>query len=197
MMMGEIQQWDQLNPGEEKGHILEGSETCPTPNCLPEKAKLFQTSNLAPFVLYLLVCLLGPLSNVYVFIFCFVFVSLFVPRSKQNPSSLTSDRTSAPCSGRHGVPTIGPSRKFHMCVQVKVWVTQSHPILCHPWTVAHQAPLSMEFSRQDYWSGLPFLSPGNLPNQVIEPALQADYLMSESCIFKQTHQRWKIHISRQ
>ena len=32
------------------------------------------------------------------------------------------------------------------------------------WTIAHQAPLSMEFSRQEYWSGLPFPSPGNLPN---------------------------------
>ena len=33
-----------------------------------------------------------------------------------------------------------------------------------PWTIAHQAPLSMEFSRQEYWSGLPFPSPGDLPN---------------------------------
>ena len=38
------------------------------------------------------------------------------------------------------------------------------------WTVAHQAPLSMEFSRQEYWSGLPFPSPGDLPNSGIEPA---------------------------
>ena len=46
-----------------------------------------------------------------------------------------------------------------------------------PWTVAHQAPLSMEFSRQEYWSGLPFPSPGDLPNPGIEPsspALRAD-----------------------
>ena len=46
-----------------------------------------------------------------------------------------------------------------------------------PWTVAHQAPLSMGFSRQGYWSGLPFPSPGDLPNPGIEPgspALQAD-----------------------
>ena len=45
------------------------------------------------------------------------------------------------------------------------------------WTVAHQAPLSMGFSRQEYWSGLPFPSPGDLPNPGIEPrspALQAD-----------------------
>ena len=48
-----------------------------------------------------------------------------------------------------------------------------------PWTVAHQAPPSMEFSRQEYWSGLPFPSPGDLPNSGIEPgspALQADTL---------------------
>ena len=51
-----------------------------------------------------------------------------------------------------------------------------------PWTVAHQAPPSMGFSRQEYWSGLPFPSPGDLPNPGIEPrspALQADYLTSE------------------
>ena len=46
-----------------------------------------------------------------------------------------------------------------------------------------QAPLSMEFSRQEYWSGLPFPSPGYLPNPQIEPkspTLQADSLPSES-----------------
>ena len=37
------------------------------------------------------------------------------------------------------------------------------------WTVARQAPLSIEFSRQEYWSGLPFPSPGDLPNPGIEP----------------------------
>ena len=38
-----------------------------------------------------------------------------------------------------------------------------------PWTVTHQAPLSKEFSRQEYWSGLLFPTPGNLPNPGIEP----------------------------
>ena len=38
-----------------------------------------------------------------------------------------------------------------------------------PWTVAHQAPLSMGFSRQDYWSGLPFPSPGDLPSPGVKP----------------------------
>ena len=51
-----------------------------------------------------------------------------------------------------------------------------------PWTVAHQAPPSLEFSRQEYWSGLPLPSPGDLPDPGIElgsPALQADTLPSE------------------
>ena len=51
-----------------------------------------------------------------------------------------------------------------------------------PWTVAHQAPPPMGFSRQEYWSGLPFPSPGDLPNPGTEPrspALQADALTSE------------------
>ena len=50
------------------------------------------------------------------------------------------------------------------------------------WTIAHQAPLSTGFSRQEYWSGLPFPSPGDLPNPGIEPrspSLQADALTSE------------------
>ena len=51
-----------------------------------------------------------------------------------------------------------------------------------PWTVAHQAPLSMEFSRQEYWSGQSFPFPGDLPDPGFEPrspALQADSLPSE------------------
>ena len=51
-----------------------------------------------------------------------------------------------------------------------------------PWTVAYQAPPSMGFSRQECWSGLPFPSPGHLPDPGIEPGsptLQADTLLSE------------------
>ena len=51
-----------------------------------------------------------------------------------------------------------------------------------PLTVAHQAPLSMGFSRQEYWNGLPFPSPGDLPDMGIKPvssALQVDSLPSE------------------
>ena len=59
---------------------------------------------------------------------------------------------------------------------------QSCPTFATPWTVAHQAPLSMEFSRQEYWNGLLFPTPGDLPDPGIEPAspaLQADSLPSE------------------
>ena len=55
-------------------------------------------------------------------------------------------------------------------------------IIATSWTVAQQAPPFMGFSRQEYWSGLPFSSPGDLPNPGIEPtspALQADALTSE------------------
>ena len=65
---------------------------------------------------------------------------------------------------------------------------QEHVLSCGrlfgtPWTAAHQAPLSMGFSRQEYWSGLPFPSPGDLPDSGIEPmspVLQADSLPVES-----------------
>ena len=90
---------------------------------------------------------------------------------------------------------------WHMQLQEKaffhlfLWLTYSPPYLCAcsvvlvvsdsatPWTVVCQAPLSMEFSRREYWSGLPCLSPGDLPNPGIEPvspvspALQADSLL--------------------
>jgi len=69
-----------------------------------------------------------------------------------------------------------------VCVYVCVLVAQSCRLFATSWTVAHQIPLSLEFSRQEYWSGLLFLSPGDLPDPGIEhgsPALQADSLLSE------------------
>ena len=62
------------------------------------------------------------------------------------------------------------------------FVAKLCPTLATPWTVACQAPLSMGFSRQQYWSGSPFPSPGDLPDPGIEPrapALQADSLLTE------------------
>ena len=62
------------------------------------------------------------------------------------------------------------------------FVAKLCPTLASPWTVACQAPLSMGFSRQDYSSGLPFPSPGHLPDPGIKPrspALQTDSLPTE------------------
>ena len=67
-------------------------------------------------------------------------------------------------------------------VKVKVKLLSRVWLFVTPWTVAHQAPPSMGFSRQEYWTGLPFPSPGDLPDPGIKPrspALQADALTSE------------------
>ena len=69
-----------------------------------------------------------------------------------------------------------------MCVCVCLLGTRHVRLFASPWNVALQAPLSMEFSRQEYWSGVSFPSSGDLPNPAIEPgspALQADSLPSE------------------
>ena len=61
-------------------------------------------------------------------------------------------------------------------------VAKLRPTLATPWTIACQDPLTMGLSRQEYCSGLPFPSPGNLPYQGIKPrspALQADSLLTE------------------
>ena len=61
----------------------------------------------------------------------------------------------------------------YVCMLSHVW------LLLTSWTIAHQAPLSMEFSRQEYWSRLPFPSPGHLPNPEIKPtspALAGEFL---------------------
>ena len=67
-------------------------------------------------------------------------------------------------------------------VKVKVKSLSRVQLFATLWTVGHQAPLSMGFSRQEYWSALPFPSPEDLPDPGIEPrspALQADALPSE------------------
>ena len=77
-------------------------------------------------------------------------------------------------------------------VKVKVKLLSPVRLFATPWPADFQAPLSMGFSRQDYWSGLPFPSPGDLPDSGIEPgspALQVDALPSKpqgkpKCYFK-------------
>ena len=56
---------------------------------------------------------------------------------------------------------------MRVCMLSCIW------LFVTPWTVASQTPLSMEVSRQEYWSGLPFPSPGNLPDPGIKPASPA------------------------
>ena len=51
-----------------------------------------------------------------------------------------------------------------VCACVRAQLLSCIQLSATPWTVAHQAPLSMEFSRQEYWSGLPFPTPGDLPD---------------------------------
>ena len=75
---------------------------------------------------------------------------------------------------QHSLPLAWKWKLVLSCVSV---------LFANSWTAAHQAPLSMGFSRQEYWSGLPFPSPGDLPYPGIEPgspALQADSLLPES-----------------
>ena len=85
-----------------------------------------------------------------------------------------------PASQVNSLPSEPPRKPYFwhgVALVSKSWLT-----LLTPWTVACQAPLSMGFFRQEYWSGLPFPSPGDLPNPGIEPrspALQADSLPTE------------------
>ena len=77
-----------------------------------------------------------------------------------------------------GFFTTGPPGKSSQSVTSLTHVQ----LFAIPWTEAHKASLSMEFSRQEYWSGYSFPSPGDLPDPGIEPeslALQADSLPSE------------------
>ena len=82
-----------------------------------------------------------------------------------------------------------PDLTFNNLTGIKDWYNVKVKLLSHvqlfatTWTnVAHKAPLSMGFSRQEYWNGLPFPSPGDLPDPGIKPgspALQPDALTSE------------------
>ena len=70
-------------------------------------------------------------------------------------------------------------------LKVKMLVAQKCSLFAMPWTIAHLASLSMELSRQERWSGLPFPSPGDLPKPGIEPrppTLQADSLLLKLCL---------------
>ena len=75
-----------------------------------------------------------------------------------------------------------------MCVQLLSLV----PVFVIPWTVARQAPLSMEFSRQEYWSGLSFPTPGDLPNPETEPASLVSPALEKEIATHSSILAWKI-----
>ena len=68
-----------------------------------------------------------------------------------------------------------------LCVFSRVW------LFATPWTVALQASLPMEFSRQEYWSGLPFASPGNLRNPGIEPLSLVSPVFGRRILYPECH----------
>ena len=84
---------------------------------------------------------------------------------------------------KHRTKRVGRDDSSSGLYRLKKWKLAPRSCLFEtPWTVAPQAPLSMGFPRQDYWSGLPYPPPGYLPNPGIEPgfpALQADSLSPE------------------
>ena len=69
------------------------------------------------------------------------------------------------CGGRKGCKP----EELGVIISVCVCVCSAMPDSVTPWTVVHQTPLSMEFSRQEYWSGVPFPTPGDRPKPGIEP----------------------------
>ena len=81
---------------------------------------------------------------------------------------------------------------MHVCMHA-----QSRPALCDPWTIASQALLSMEFFRQEYWSGLPFPSPLDLPNLGIEfssPALADGFFTTTTTTWEACARLWKVKV---
>ena len=84
------------------------------------------------------------------------------------------------------------NKVIQLCVSVCVCALNCDQLFVTLWTKALQAPLSMEFSRQEYWSGLPFPSPGDLPNPEIKPiSLEPTALAGEFFFHWAT---WKAYI---
>ena len=98
------------------------------------------------------------------------------PRQEVTSTRKRADTDSAqtPLSAQRSKPwTVHTRRRMSMCVLRAFCVhvcAQSYPTLCDPTDVARQAHLAMDFPRQEYWSGLPFPSPGDLPDPGIEPS---------------------------
>jgi len=76
-----------------------------------------------------------------------------------------------------------------LTIKILVVVLSYVQLFVNPWTVAHQAPLSVEFSRQEYWSGLPFPPPGDPPNPGIKPESPASPALAGRCFT--TYATWE------
>ena len=78
---------------------------------------------------------------------------------------------------------------IHLHIHILLFSLLNHvPFFATPWPVAHQAPLSVAFPREEYWSGLPFPSPGDLPGsgiKPISPVLQVDFFYH--CAAREAH----------
>ena len=85
-------------------------------------------------------------------------------------------------AGQEAVRTVHGTMAWFKIGKVK-WLSCVQ-LFATPWTVACQASLSMEFSRQEYWSGLPFTSPGDLPN----PGIQVGLLHCRQILYHLSHQ---------
>ena len=87
-------------------------------------------------------------------------------------------------------------KKEESTLYLKVKSLSRVRLFATPWTIAYQASPSMGFSRQEYWNGLPFPSPGDLPDPGIKPgspALEADALTSEHPgVFLRTYSEWYL-----
>jgi len=70
---------------------------------------------------------------------------------------------------------------LRVCVCVRVHARCRVRLFATPWTIALQAPLSIGFSRQEYWSGLPFPAPGDLPDPGIEPTSLESAALAGRC----------------
>ena len=124
----------------------------------------------------------------------------FWPQGIWDQRSPNTDQTNTPCAGGlsldHWTGEIPLFKTFHpsshMFIIIIIFLSESGNrvgglvtklclTLATPWTVAHEAPLSMGFSRQESWSGLPFPPPGDLPNPETESrSLESDPLPADS-----------------
>ena len=117
-------------------------------------------------------------STVYVMSYC-AHGLLLLGGGKETEVGMGEDGCPQVASGLH-LPSLGSL--WRDSLKVKVKSLSRVRLFATPWTVAYQAPPSVGFSRQEYWSGLLFPSPGDLPNPGKEPgspALRADALPSE------------------